>query len=221
MNVYTYYRETPDCPRYVPESQLALVKLWERSWKNRGWNPIVLGDEDAKKHLRYDYVSKKFSELPVIQWASWRACGLLQHVAMSAIGGGMVTDHDVINYGFTPKHLPVSDKMLMFCDDPPRWFTGATFGSGEQFEKLVNIFSEWKAGDGDRIKGGKEAGRLCCGYLSMLGQVYRKLAWFSVVPGCAHYSYPGWEKSPMVHYISTTRFEHGDSVSWLEGLRKI
>lgn len=221
MNVYTYYRPTPDCPRYVPESQLALIELWKRSWKNRGWNPIVLGDDDAKKHPEFDRFFEKVSQLPVHRWSTWRAAGLLQWVAVAAAGGGMVTDYDVLNYGFFPESVPVSDKMLMFCDEPPGWFTGATFGSLEHYEKMISLLLGWKVTERDAVQHGEYKGTPCCGILSMLSQVYKTLDWFKVVPGCAHYSYPGWEKSPMVHYISSTRLEHGDSVSWLEGLRSV
>ena len=88
------------------KDSLELIKLWEKSWSENGWNPIVLSIEDAKNHPRYneidltDYSSNlyKYSvngpdylELCYSRWFAY------------ACHDGFWSDYDVINYGFTPE----------------------------------------------------------------------------------------------------------------------
>ena len=46
--VITYYTEIPDFK--ISSNNKALLELWEKNWKSKGWNPIVLSDKDSKKH---------------------------------------------------------------------------------------------------------------------------------------------------------------------------
>jgi len=88
------------------KDSLELIKLWERSWSNNGWDPIVVSLENAKKHHRYheidlkDYSSNlyKYSinnpnylELCYSRWFAY------------ACHDGFWSDYDVMNYGFTPE----------------------------------------------------------------------------------------------------------------------
>lgn len=82
-----------------------LIKLWEKSWHNYGWKPIVLSLNDAKKHPRYNEIDlknyssnlykysvndPKYLELCYSRWFAYGLCD------------GVWSDYDVMNYGFTP-----------------------------------------------------------------------------------------------------------------------
>ena len=88
------------------KDSLELIKLWEKSWSNNGWDPVVVSLEDSKKHHRYheidikDYASNlyKYSinnpnylELCYSRWFAY------------ACQDGFWSDYDVMNYGFTPE----------------------------------------------------------------------------------------------------------------------
>jgi hypothetical protein len=103
------------------KDSLELIKLWEKSWSDNGWNPIVLSLEDAKRHPRYNEINLKdyssnlyknsingpdYLELCYSRWFAY------------ACHNGFWSDYDVINYGFTPEdaqHLTQYDPA--FIDD--------------------------------------------------------------------------------------------------------
>lgn len=97
-----------------------LIKAWEKSWSDHGWNPIVTSSVDAKKHHRYDEIDlKNYSsnlykysvngpEYLELCYSRWFAYG---------IHNGAWSDYDVINYGFTPEDAEsLSHKEPVFFD---------------------------------------------------------------------------------------------------------
>lgn len=55
MNVVCYYNELSNWK--ASTNNLNLLKVWEKNWKNKGWNPIVLSEADAKEHSDFDKIN--------------------------------------------------------------------------------------------------------------------------------------------------------------------
>jgi hypothetical protein len=88
------------------KDSLELIKLWEKSWSKNGWNPIVLSLEDAKKHPRYYEIDLKNYSSNLYKYSLNGASYLeLCYSRWFAYGlyGGVWSDYDVINYGFSPE----------------------------------------------------------------------------------------------------------------------
>lgn len=202
MNVYTYYMPVPGL--WSEDSQRALIDVWARSWKKQGWNPVVLNEEDAKKHPRYAEFKKKYWSLPTEYGHDYEGACFLRYVAVAAAGGGMMTDYDVINYGVPPSEADPT-KMIFYSDQSAGQpeSTGCTLAPQSLYEGLCQLFFEWVPDKRDWNPNSKPPG-LHCSDLTFVNQMFAGLRpkpeWAQVRPGCAIFPEVTWKTSPMVHY---------------------
>lgn len=198
--VFTYYSHVPGL--YDEASQRALIDVWARSWKKAGWNPIVLSEKILRNNPPYPAFKKKILSHEYEYGADYTLSCALRWLAVAHMGGGMLVDYDVINYGFEPR-TPPKDRMIIFCDDPPASvFMGAVLGTREHFEKMVDIFSTWVIKPEDT---GAQANWWYYNDLMMLERLFHtthhnKPAWFVKENGCALFPYDSWKTSRLVHY---------------------
>lgn len=97
MNVYTYF---DSC--FVSEIAQETLKIWDRSWKERGWNPIVLNEESAKSHPFYAAFSQKIKSFPSVNGERFDYHAFMRWLAIANLGGNdfvVTTEPDVLNYG--------------------------------------------------------------------------------------------------------------------------
>lgn len=146
MNVYTYYMEVPRL--WPDDTQRALIALWEKSWRKHGWNPIVLHEHHAQKHPRYEIFKKKFWEFPTPFGHDYEGGCFMRWVAMDVMGGGLMTDYDVMNYGYPPRAVN-PHTMIMISDKSEAPWCGAILAPKKLFARMSQIFLDWKHEDGD------------------------------------------------------------------------
>lgn len=109
-NVICYYEQFDN--KFSRDSE-QFLEIWKRSWENRGWNPIILGEKDAKQNPLYaridiDYPDSNFYKTDNRNWRYHRSCyrRLLAYCQYVRINGAtLYADYDVINYSFTPDIL--------------------------------------------------------------------------------------------------------------------
>jgi len=61
---------------------------------------------------------------------------------MSAVGGGMLTDYDAINYNFAAREVDPT-RMQVFSDPHQTVCMGAVLGSQKHFEEMTQRFANW------------------------------------------------------------------------------
>jgi hypothetical protein len=106
MEVYTYYVDIEsNSPNF--HSQNKLLSLWGESWAEKGFTPIVLNVNDAKRSLYYerflhvvhslfyDIIGSKMSPYGEACWMRWLAFSALNRNSRF-----IVCDYDVINNRF-------------------------------------------------------------------------------------------------------------------------
>jgi hypothetical protein len=131
MKVHTYYFPIPD------SGAEPVIEMWRESWKKNGWEPVVLGEDGITKLPFYNMLSYKTRQLPTINdWRYERAC-YMRWLALAGIGGGMMTDYDVMNYGFRPEHLPAYKGKLIRLN---RQSPCAVFGRMWDYLAVVDMF---------------------------------------------------------------------------------
>jgi len=109
MKVYTYFEKIPGINAGEQAEQLA---VWSNSWRMAGWSPVVLSDEIAR--ILYVEMSR-LQSLPSINPKGYDLACMKRWFALRAIGGGLMTDYDVVNLGFTPSMLPSTQAGLPMC----------------------------------------------------------------------------------------------------------
>ena len=132
MNVYSYFEHLNDLA-------LPVIDLWKETWSRHGWNPIVLGESDFKAWPSHAEFDEKVSKLPTVNGFEYERACYRRWGAMVVVGGGLLGDYDVINFGFKPTDLPdCGDKCLMMEAAP-----GLTLGSKRSFELACEVFMNY------------------------------------------------------------------------------
>ncbi len=139
MNVHAYYE--PILGRPEPSG---LLSLWAGSWRARGFTPVVLNESHARAHLGYGYVRARIDLLPTVNPAAYERACYLRHLAMAEVGGGLMTDYDVINYNFFPADLRrVTAHRKVLILEPTR-VPCAMWASQEGWEDVVDLLCAYK-----------------------------------------------------------------------------
>jgi len=134
--IYTYYDYLPGF-----RDDRALVQEWKRTWTNHGWEPIVLTKEVAMKHPQYSQLISKFEALPTVNPKEYEMSCYLRYFAMSYVGGGWMTDYDIVNLRFYPdEYLPVPKVFTTFQGYNP----ALSFGTQQEFDRILKLMSEYK-----------------------------------------------------------------------------
>lgn len=100
-HVYTYYDAITEGD-YAAKSaaEASLVKVWKRSWRARGWDPVVLSADEARRHPRFAELHARFKTLPTgSNPEAYEMACFLRWLAVAAMGGGYMTDYDAVNVG--------------------------------------------------------------------------------------------------------------------------
>lgn len=204
MRVYTYY--TP-ISLYPDDSQTKLIEVWARSWRKQGWEPIVLNEGDAMLHPLYSEFKQHISKLPTEYGHEYEGACFLRWLAMAAQetdgGGGMLTDYDYINYGFSPR-APGLLKMQIFCEPPPIEVTmGLVLAPRMAYEEFCKIVLSWKPSQADWNPNAK---LYHCSDLSLLVRMFEhknfvKPDWMEKVHGFSGlFPRESYKTAPLVHY---------------------
>lgn len=203
MNVYTYYM--PVTGLWSHESQVDLIDLWAKSWRRHGWDPVVLTENTARKHPRYAEFKAGYQKLPSEYGPEYDLNCFLRYVAMSQIGGGLLTDYDVMNYGFAPR-APEETRFVFYDDKPPECMsTGVCNGPESLYEGLCQIFFTHPVSELDwnpAAHGGKGCHHVSD--LTIVNQMFDgrrpKPEWLQLEKGCGVYPAPTWNISPLGHF---------------------
>ncbi|MBV5346171.1 MAG: hypothetical protein JZU63_12005, partial [Rhodoferax sp.] len=107
MTVYTYYEHLKEIPGNDGYSKL--LDLFRASWEKHGWTVKCLGIEDATVNKAdYDHYISGIDKAPSLHHDGYRRASYARYLAMLNVGGGLMVDADVMNYGFTPDMLPLN-----------------------------------------------------------------------------------------------------------------
>jgi len=108
--VICYYQEFET--KFSKDSK-DFLELWKKSWESKGWNSVILGENDAKRNPLYSQIDidnpdANFYKTDNSNWKYHRSCYLrllayCQYVRQN--GPTLYADYDVINYNFTPDIL--------------------------------------------------------------------------------------------------------------------
>lgn len=134
MKIYTYYEDINH------PNQEKMLQLWQTSWSNAGFDPIVLTKKDAQNHnfyesfieqikkLHYEVMQKQISLYGLSCYVRWLAYATMPKEKF------YVSDYDCINNGL--KTEEPCDKLHLMDNACPCFASG----SPEQFDKLCYDF---------------------------------------------------------------------------------
>jgi len=126
MKIISYYYHLADGGEVRNKAEKRLCDLWYKSWSDQGFDAIVLGVDDAKKHPLYNNLEAKWkianqgtkygwTEYGMSCWHRWLAYATLDLPDDEVI---YVSDYDVFSRGYTPETFPIdTHKNLHFLSD--------------------------------------------------------------------------------------------------------
>ena len=83
-NIYTYW----DSSEHASPHQAEMIRLWERSWRARGWNPRILTIRNAQKSKLFKH---SHNNPEILKWA-----------ALDSVKGVWFAEPEHINFSFKP-----------------------------------------------------------------------------------------------------------------------
>lgn len=204
MKIYTYHEYIPEMPNGD-----SLLELWKSSWEKAGWEPVVLGREDAQKHSKYEEYFERYKNLPTSNCVNYEVSCYLRWLALSVVGGGWMSDADVIPYNFKPVEPP-SDSLAVWS------YNGIcpclVSGKPEHYDYAAKIFAEWEG------PYHVERGVNHISDQNILGQIDR---FFHHIPICANYGDIGWEYFSVVHYPNSRMQDKSPRKQYIPQLRSL
>lgn len=196
MNVYSYY-----APVAGMETPVELIDLWRSEWERQGWNPIVLNEDDAKRHTDFESFEQSIRQLPTVNSPDYERSCYMRHLAM-AERGGLLTDYDVMPRAFTPSDcIRVNAGRELTMLEPTR-VPCAVVGTNSGFQSIVDFIKGYQLKPQDRY-----AGRLHVSDMEIL-----RKSQFQIAPVCVEHLCSGkpvrddpgdgWLRSPLIHFSS-------------------
>lgn len=110
MIVYTYFEPVKDID-FLEESRLA--SQWRKSWVASGFSPMTLTSQIAESHPKYFEYVKLVRALPSVNPAGYDLACWLRWLALDVVGGGLMTDHDMIARAFDPEFLAFANPITV------------------------------------------------------------------------------------------------------------
>src|SRR6056300_712723 len=106
MKVYTYYDRINGFT-----CQLDVIKLWDKTWRDRGFEPCVLSDHDALKHPYCEeyvnYIQALHEEIVGKQIDHYGTSCYMRWLAYANTGDDEMytSDYDVLNFSLEPNSI--------------------------------------------------------------------------------------------------------------------
>ena len=136
--VYTYFEER----NIFQDGKRDTFEAWKEAWSAAGWKPMVLDVHHAARHPDFHKLQAKFQRFPFTNDPEYEMACFFRHIAMAAVGGGYLSDWDVINVNVPPspdcRYLPSEGRLTVHNTLA---VPSLTTGSESEFNRIVQEMS--------------------------------------------------------------------------------
>lgn len=212
--VYTYYQ-----PIGRP-AELELIELWKENWTRQGWDPVILSVKDARLHHDFEWFDDLVRKLPSVNNPEYEVACYHRHLAMAALGGGLLVDYDVMNRAFKPAALNSFRGNGLTILEPTR-VPCAVHGDQEDYEILADVLAEYVVQPEDRYNGKPHTSDM---------EIIRKTS-FHTTRHCVEYGCSGeprrdqlgngWMKSALIHFSSFSIKRMGHQGAKIDAIKSV
>lgn len=117
MRIYSYHH---DLKQDYPAD---LIARWKTSWASTGFVPLVLSEEDAKKHPLYARTVEYADTLPTPNMRQIERSCWVRWLAYEQVAPALFSDYDAINLSVKPGDIPTNKPMVALeCPTSPGLF---------------------------------------------------------------------------------------------------
>lgn len=202
MKIYTYHEPDPSHPH-----QHSLLPLWQETWAKLGWEPVVLTRRQAFDHPLYLQLVDHFNRhLPTTNSPAYELACYLRWLAMVQVGGGWMSDADVIPWSLVPL-VPETNELTVFSQGSV--CPCLVHGSASEYERIARMFLNHKGGVFESYHASDQ---------NILQLNRSQVRQVELVP---EYGQPGWERSAVVHFPNNTMRGYQPRSEWIPKLRAL
>lgn len=142
--IHTYHEPVEEIAAWYDVD--ALLDRWRAAWAAAGWEPVVLDRDTAARHRWWTSYSTIVATFPTRNAPAYEAANFHRWLAMAVVGGGILTDADVLpsRPGWRPEP-PVAGPVVVHSvdylagDRPCPCFVQ---GSAAGFDAMCRAFAE-------------------------------------------------------------------------------
>lgn len=190
-DIYAYH--TPIFKRDTHSRDL--IRLWMKVWRAHGWEPHILGPDEAKRHPKYKQMLSHIATLPTANHRRYEDACYIRWLAF-ARHAGVMSDYDVF-----PQRLFPPREFGKFTDGQPN-ACGFMVGKPRDFEKIVDAILSYTPRPDDFHCGKPHVSDM------VIVQKNRHLFQHTERYACC-YGEEGWERYPLVHFANAWLKQRG------------
>lgn len=178
--VYTYFDPDVNFPH-----QREIITLWSKSWTNHGWHPRIIRSHKAQPG--YQEFENRVDCFPTVNKREYERACYLRWFELWRLGGGFMTDYDVINFGFKPRApkgpVEILDRTYVPC---------AVMCNAAGASAIKNrIYNYVPRPDEKHISD-----------MTIFKTMFDGQAWGPAGQEVVEYGCENWDKAPLVHFSS-------------------
>lgn len=208
--IYTYFSPVPELNML---DEFRLLLLWRENWSKAGFEPVVLNEYIARQHPFFKEFDEAVSKFPTVNPVHYEKSCFMRHLSMAQIGGGILSDFDVMPNGVTPElpqfaepHLTVyqvgGNGALIPC---------LTSGGAEAYLGLCKQFAKYVPQADD-----KEGTRVHISDQSVINKLAAGTEYgIAAHPIVVGYGEDGWEKAAAIHFANANCTPKGKTPKYL------
>lgn len=134
--VHTYFDDIPQWTHTIRLENTRQLQEWRWAWEKAGWEPRVISSRDIDRE-KYD-VDSAIQGIPLGPSKEYdRAC-YLRYFAMASVGGGWMSDYDLIPINLKPSAIPNGGRFTVHEYAVPSLVSG----SQQEWERMAYVLTE-------------------------------------------------------------------------------
>lgn len=205
--MHTYFTEVSKNP--TPDK--LLLEAWKASWYDAGWEPIVLGPEDAQQHPHYNKFIAAFDAAPKEVRDYDRACYLRWLAMGMQSGGGWMSDFDTFPLYMTPSMvLPNDGKFTSYSRHVPNLVSGNASEWNRMSQLIYFSYSMHQNIFWSDMLALKEIHELVGGYVYQSDSIALERLYVKELPGTIERPYALGSKCEQLLGMRAIHFSHAD-----------
>jgi len=191
MKVYTYF---DSC--FVSNIAGETVKLWEKSWAARGWEPIILSEKHAETHPFYFRFRESIKNFPSVNGLNFDYHAFMRWLAIANLKNSFIvtTEPDVINYTLDTNQVIKTGHELEIHSPVPAFL----IGSSAEFERFCAHVLTHSINDNDVFEGRPHLSDQ--DFAARYAEPRNLVKFVRSSPFCSEAFSSGWELAPCVHF---------------------
>jgi hypothetical protein len=152
-NIYTYFDDiyVTRLFGFLGQDELDMLEMWKKSWSAYGWNTVILDQSIAKKHPKFKEYQKIFSTFPTVNSKKTELACYYRWIAMEVVGGGFMSDIDVMNYGF---FYPSGNWEKNFTTHQS-FIPSLVSASKAEYQRVIDLMASFDISKNEHKEGGK------------------------------------------------------------------